>query len=826
MDRIAANVVYAGATAKAWYVLPGVPWSFRSETARDNDILDGARRFAGLTGRSLEIRKTARPWSAEKWREATAGTAINPLPGWADHLDREAAHLARLSLNDKLVMVGVSLERPLFGLARYLGAKRDDQAVAEQLDEVGRYMAGPGMHARPATQGEVEWLTRRSVALGCPTPAGRPELDGPWEQADLAELAGTADWTVEPFARTVKVVADIGWPETRPVTRYVSVLTVGRMPDVWDANPPWLSLCDKLGFPVEMSVRVNVLSEKTVLRDVQKALDRVKHQVAHHEEHDSTPKRSLARAADQALLIQDEVERGMNDLSTKTDIWVRFAVSGATETEVKDRCRRVVELYARHQITVAHTTDQYNLAREFIPAEPLSTVAYRRALPVTAVAGGVIQASHEVGHETGIYLGYTAQGAARRPVLWELHRSTEIREQSGLTLVGGTLGAGKSALLFMVAYKAAMAGVRTVILDPSGPLARLCDLPEFRANARHIDLLSARPGTLSPYRVIPEPLLEHFESHEEWHHAITMAHAARVDLCIDILQSFLPASVADDPETFIALSNAAGRVGGFQQMSARTVVDELVGTVGTSRLAEHSRNVGQILDRVSKLPAAQLVMPSGSSLDADEHGDDALVTVITMKGLALPKEGQPRREWTSEERMSTALLHLAAWLTQRSVYQRDMNERKLVIVDEVNVLVLVTSGRLFLQKSARDSRKHNVRSIYSSQGITDILGADVGNLVDTVFVGRTDDTAAQQAALKVLGVPSGVGFEEVLAGLSSHERGATGRSGTREFVFSDSEGGCEVVVVDLTSLPEHVQRALDTTANPHTVDKPGRVRVA
>jgi hypothetical protein len=54
-----------------------------------------------------------------------------------------------------------------------------------------------------------------------------------------------------------------------------------------------------------------------------------------------------------------------------------------------------------------------------------------------------------------------------------------------------------------------------MILDPSGPLSKLCDLPELRPYARPINLLNAQPGILDPYRVVAEPRFEHFAEEED-----------------------------------------------------------------------------------------------------------------------------------------------------------------------------------------------------------------------------------------------------------------------------------------------------------------------
>ena len=70
------------------------------------------------------------------------------------------------------------------------------------------------------------------------------------------------------------------------------------------------------------------------------------------------------------------------------------------------------------------------------------------------------------------------------------------------------------------------------------------------------------------------------------------------------------------------------------------------------------------------------------------------------------------------------------------------------------------SGRSFLVRLARDSRKWNLAALVASQNPKDILGLDVQNLVSTVFVGRiAEDSEIAAEALRLLRVPTDVGYE-------------------------------------------------------------------
>ena len=85
------------------------------------------------------------------------------------------------------------------------------------------------------------------------------------------------------------------------------------------------------------------------------------------------------------------------------------------------------------------------------------------------------------------------------------HRLTEGETtRSGLCPIVADQGAGKSMLTGLLAYQGARLGKQVVVLDPSGPLARLCSVPELAPHAQHLSLTDGEPGSLNPCVLIPE----------------------------------------------------------------------------------------------------------------------------------------------------------------------------------------------------------------------------------------------------------------------------------------------------------------------------------
>jgi hypothetical protein len=434
----------------------------------------------------------------------------------------------------------------------------------------------------------------------------------------------------------------------------------------------------------------------------------------------------------------------------------------------------------------------------------VSTSAYRRRLPVLYFAAGVPTASSQVGDRRGPYVGYTA-GASRRAVMFDTHYATEVKETSGLVPVVGGLGAGKSVLLGQVTYDAVRRGIPSVVLDPSGPLARLTEMPELAAHSEHIDLTTAHSGTLNPFAVVARPSPQAFATTDALGEAEVLAAQDRKLLGMDVVKMLLPPSLDAMPQTSLVVSDAVRATRGAPDASLWDVVENL------EALDEpHGKVVANFLRDMAELPLARLFFP------AENQGFDRLdatLTVLTMPGLVLPPRSVPREHWSTSEQLAVPLLHLASWYATRAVYGRAMGTRKLVALDETHFLGDWSAGRALFTRLGRDSRKWNTCVLAASQNPADVLGMDVANFMSAAFVGRIEDDDAAKDGLRMLRVPTGVGYERALATLSA----GRGTTGFREFVMRDVDGHVDKIRVDLTANPALLE-ALNTTATSQAME--------
>jgi hypothetical protein len=476
-------------------VLKPLHWPMRTGPFRESLIMAAANGWAGLAGKQLHLRVTSAPYQVAEWAKQLYRRTPHPMPApaghtWSEELRVVQEHMQNTTMPPKVVFVGVNIAtRPLLGrvserrLTRVSDAELD--RVRTKAAKVDRLMAAPGLAGRPATAAEMEWLLHRSVGLYLPPP---PHVGvvrhGQWEATDLGEFSDRVVLRGSPTGKTVEVTDR----NKKGVKRYVTVLTYSRMEDIPipGADAPWMTVTDQLGMVLERSARLKVVPGRVIRDRMNKNMQRIGDQQEQYEEHGRRQPPELAvkeRRTDEIML---ETAEGSAGEATRITGQHRIAVYGTTEDECLERVATVQELYeARHMVLVA-PMGQLALVREFIPGAPPAVRtdrAYRRNLPAVYFAAGMPQATSSIGDGRGPFLGYTASGTA---VHFDTHDSTERSGRSGLNVIVGRQGAGKTVLLAHTVYNAARRGIRTTTLDPSGPLARLTTMPELRDRSRHV----------------------------------------------------------------------------------------------------------------------------------------------------------------------------------------------------------------------------------------------------------------------------------------------------------------------------------------------------
>ncbi len=841
--RIAGPLSFTRGGMFATYVLGGQQWDFRSDSDRTLLWDQATFRWASLKGRSIKLRSTPRPYPSYEFARTLDEDTPNPLadvtgaPSWDAYLEYGQRRLQQTGLDTKMVTLSVWIgpnpsrrvtEELIRGVEHPLP---ETVAVIEEILRVTNIVKGSGFNGRPVGPRDMAFLMHRSLSMGVPAPMHAGAAGGRWEPDEISGFFTRREWFYNPLSSsTVRVLAE---HNGKTVERHVAVLSLGPLPDItWpeSGRDPWMLASDKLGFPVEWSMSGAMLDPKDLTAAIEFEQNRAAGISSHYAEHNLIPPPAVERAIEGATLNLDEVTEGDTRTAVRFLGPIRLATYAATEAECLEQARALVDSYGeRMNFELAHPRGQAQLLREFVPGEPWSNVGYQRRLPAKYLASAMPHVDAEVGTPTGPYLAYGI-GSARRAVRFDPHYGPETLQQPGLFTITAEPGGGKSVLIGALAYNAARRGEPTIILDPSGPLAKLCSLPELKPYSRVLDLTASDPGTLSPYQLIPEPqpgaYLDEAGRFAEldFGRAKRIAIAERQQLVFDVLRMWLPLGllreVGTDVKLRSAIRNTRTRVleEGLAdvQTNPRWVVEELAKLGGTEHIVAE-------LEAAAEFPLGELVMPDHTDPIPTEQSVDKTLVVVTMPGLEPPPEGLDRELWGSTERYTQPLLHLAAFFTSKFIYGRNRNQRKNVFLDENHQMATWGSGRALMVRLSRDSRKWDTAVGAASQHPDDALTVGrIDALQGAAFVGRLTKQSVAEKACDLLQCPRA--YAPVIQALSPKRRTDVHSDqqlpaealDTGEFVFLDPLGRIGKIRIDIDWHPG-LREALNTT--------PGRSRL-
>lgn len=825
---VEGNVTRTRRQSTAWYVQAPGPWNMRPvgrqrRYIQDEGLVLSNLAESGVTGLHRRVVRT--PWPVRQWAQKHDSWAdpIPDVPGslsWADYLRGQQHAMLWGNPTQKGRYWGVELpprsalaqaldllaqwalpivNTPLLGYCARLLRKwaRDafhsEQAtISEHLATIERHLSGQGVRAKPATAAQMDYLLLRSATLGLPLDAdGVISGDGDWEESDVASLEDLADLELTPGDGYTTVRGQVGG---RDYTGYAIVLTVGRMGalPIPDRMLPWQVIGDPSGEPLEWSERIRLKTKSQTLRSLHRLTSKIESQFDHYTvEHDQTPPQELAEQHALAQRVISDIEEDHSGLSVRTEGWYRVLVVGSSPKEAKEKVGMLQEMYSP-RIRLEQEHGQYQLLREFIPGEPLANIAHCRRMSVEALSAGMAAVGDRIGDRTGVVVGQTAS-IAPRPAVWNLFAAHEEKHKSGLTPIVAVPGSGKTFLAGVLLYQGVRAGAYGVVLDPSGPLKKLAQLPEFRgiAEVQALTGRTSRPGSLNPYHVIVDPRRDDPEydpsnpdyrddpdpvaaAQSQFEADIRAAQAERISVAVSVLKMMLTPARLDHEWTETVLQTAANTVGGERHHNLREVLDALE-KIGSDDdnidIRSCARSVHQDLAMMSDLAEARVLFPErGTVGEIVEPDTNIRLTVLTMPGLQLPPEGTDPSQWTPQQRMAGPLMHMAAWLANRLVYELPRYERKILFLDENKYLEQTGAGRTLNLRIARDSRKYKVRALVCSQLPDDYLGVDGTDdksaLTYEVIIGDLGGNAhAIEGALKLLNLPLGEGYESLLANL-------------------------------------------------------------
>jgi hypothetical protein len=739
--------------AWAFYRIPIVSYEFLSEGEKGALLARVSATLAGLKGHECHLLVVPRRYDPETWAgeltSASRGSAA-----WADYVSLQRAYVESGEFWTREVFLGVRLgsrrSRGLLGWSRRLEDATGTAELAvpakelarwrERADPTDRLLSGHGLRAVPAEPAELRRLVRRSFFRGLVEPVERPEV----RRSFGGTIEMLAEGVVRNGARTLSL-------EQAGGRSFVASLGFARFPDVMSfPGGEWLFLLDSFDFPVEASVRFEVVPANRAARDANKKLAEANDQARHIYESAADMPLALVEATERAKHLEYSLTKEGSPLVYDHP---RLVLWGASEAMLEARVQEVEERYRDHGIDLARPSgDQLSLFLEAIPGDRVRVAAYEQRQALQTLAGSMFVASAELGDGAGPYIG-TTTGYTRIPVHFDPLTAPRTNNPAAIPIVGRS-GSGKTTTANLLAYQMALRGVWVTAIDPKQEMGRLASLPGMHHAARVLSLGPEHQGLLDPFSLAPTPV-----------DAVPVAHG--------VCQLLLPGRLAYEHSSRLmrACHTEASE-------SSRPCLDGVV-----RRLQETPdplcQELGHTLAVCSTMPVGRLCFRGVSSVAPLRP--DAALNVIQLQGLRAPDAATQRDDYTLDNRLAVAVLYLLAQFTLRLLESGDSSQPKAVVFDEAWMLTSTPQGRSLVPALSRMGRSKNGAILLVTQNAGDLLGSEVVNNSSAKLAFRSTDRDEVDNVLKLLGLAATDDNVQLVQSLATGEclmRDVDGRVGT------------------------------------------------
>ncbi|GKS12974.1 ATP/GTP-binding protein [Paenibacillus chitinolyticus] len=584
------------------------------------------------------------------------------------------------------------------------------------------------------TSATSEWLIKRNFWWGIADPDLRSTETENWApNKTKGNRGGLATFMYDPRQVLTLSEAIVDCSSSRRVSIsqfhdgeekviYHAYLALSDLPPLDIPGREWLYSAATLPFPVQMSIKVEVLEAREALMKLGRKRMDIDNQVKNVQEAGATVPLDLQEKQEGAVFLEDEYKKRKNPTFIThvtfgichTDIHMLKSNIKILQDHFKDFGNIQVELPGG---------DQWLLFNDFIPASPRYVSDYIQRIPPETLAAGMVGATQELGDGKGFYIGYT--GSLEQPVYVDLRHASQINRSPSFS-IHGTLGGGKSVLMNLLGYLNSISGGKTLIFDPKAERSHWPDaLPELEGQIQ-VATLSANEediGKLDPFL-----MLSNIEDAKE--------------AAMDIL-TYL-ASVATNSIEYTYISRAVTKVAEEPNPYLTKCIYELM-EIGKTRPA--AAVVAEALLSFQNLSFAKLLFGSGEQKTLSM--DNAL-NIMQIQNLKMPPVEKDPKNYSLIEKMSIAAMYsIGRFMDKFIEFNRAIFT--LAEMDEAWAILRTQIGKEMVDRGVRTGRSQNGGVGVASQNATDYSGDIAGN-IGMKFAFRDSDTKKIKDTLSYFGL--------------------------------------------------------------------------
>ena len=542
----------------------------------------------------------------------------------------------------------------------------------------------------------VQWITESLHRIGLdPKPLSSGEITELFHRVMCPELAG-----VQPLPREE---ADEGWAgvtapaalleqpaEVRLGDRLARTLAITGFPQL--LRPAWLEVVLGYDGDMDLSLHIAPAATQAVMVFLNRRIAELSSTLRLTEERGGNPDPYRRAALDDASELQDRLARGeerLFEMSMYLTVWA------ADESGLDASTRRAEELLG--SMLVQSRRLLFRMEPGLIATLPLGVdrVGVTRSLPTSVLAATFPFTGNDLRAEGGLLYGINPH--AKSPVVLD-----RFQLPNHNAVVFATSGAGKSYLIKLELIRAAVSGIRAVVVDPEGEYASI-------VSALGGAVIPVQPG--QPVGVDPFALPERSDGDV----------SARIGSLLTLME-LLGGGLNPNQRAAVeeALSFAYASRGYSDESPSSGGPPPTLSDVQSALTRRLDRWTPEVRGEVQQLALRleRYVSGSGSWLFSPSPGMRAGKSDVVAYALGgLPEEDRAAAMFLVLDRVWSGLSTNAT--------------PTLVVVDEAWWLMQYPDTARFLQRLAKTARKRRAGLTLITQDVADVLANPIGEAVVT-----------------------------------------------------------------------------------------------
>ncbi|OEH85999.1 hypothetical protein BHU72_14700 [Desulfuribacillus stibiiarsenatis] len=577
-------------------------------------------------------------------------------------------------------------------------------------------------------QKEIEWLVARNLYKGI----GEPKL--------LSELR---DWTI-PFEvqddlyRPTRTLRFLMNGDTEFKNRHVEVkqlagtayqmyFTLSEIPTDGLEFPGQEFLYHALQaeYPVDISVKFKPIKDKKV----RKKLKNIRLDIDDQEE------MSGDSSDDQFNDVQEfesEIKKSSESVMMAS---FSFGLNSHNLEELQENADNFMSHMETCNVQVVNPFgDQERHFVDFLPCTSLVVAEdFHHCCFPDAIAGGMANASMNVGDPYGIYIGWN--GSLGAPVFTQ-YPLLPSHGMSGGAAAFGPPGSGKSVVMNLKGIETVYHGGRALFFDPKGDrtfwdkaipgLQGKASVANFGGKEAESDR-----GKFDPFRLYPDnPMKAMSIFSDSWQFLLDLEAGDMRVTALEESAQLLKEMPMDERNTSALLDR-------YQDIYKKEQVTK----------PEYGQLYRQIKAKADH-PLVGLLVGNGSEIP---FSTDYLLTVIQVHGLSFPDpEAGGNMDLSSEQRISLACFMGIMGFAFKFLEQRDI--LNFVGLDEIWSISRIPKGKQFVSKLNREGRALKNLVFMATQEPQDLKGLE--QYLNNIYIYKQKGTKNAGDACDMLGIPN------------------------------------------------------------------------